>query len=113
MSLRTFYNQFVDALGRRVYGAEAGKLWVESTLKRLAGESNILVENISWKGPSDDQRLFDRMSYAIYFYVGGKKESIELPIELPMDTLEDCVDDKEIQLRVESKIRERITPLKH
>ena len=109
MSLRTFYNQFVDALGRRVYGAEAGKLWVESTLKRLAGESNILVENISWKGPSDDPRLFDRMSYAIYFCVGGKKESIEFP----MDTLEDCVDDKEMQLRVESKIRERITPLKH
>ncbi len=63
MSLRTFYNYFVDALGRRRYGVEAGKLWVATTLIRLAGESNIRVENISWKEPSDDPRLFDRMSY--------------------------------------------------
>ena len=107
MSLRTFYNQFVDALGRR--GVEAGKRWVETTLIRLAGESNIGVENISWKGPSDDPKHFDRMSYSICFYVGGKGENIEFL----MDDLEDCVSDDETQLRIESNIREKIISLKH
>ena len=107
MSLRTFYNQFVDALGRR--SVEAGKHWVKTTLIRLAGESNIRAENISWKGPSDDPRHFDRLSYSIYFYVGGKGESIEFL----MDDLQECVSDRQTQLRVESKIREKITSLKH
>jgi len=106
VSLRTFYNQFVDALGRR--GVEAGKLWVETTLIRLVGESSIHVENIFWKGPTDDSRLFDRLSYSICFYVGGKGENIEFLI----DDIEDCISDKEVQLRVESKIREKIASLK-
>lgn len=107
MSLRTFYNQFIDALGRR--GVEAGKLWVEKTLIRLAGESNLQVENISWKGPSDDPKHFDRLSYSICFSVGGKGENIAFF----MDDIEDCVSDKATQLRMESKIREKIASLKH
>lgn len=106
MSLRTFYNKFVDALGRR--GIEAGKLWIAVTLMRLAGESSIRVENISWEGPLDDSKFFDRLSYSIYFYVSGKGENIDFL----MDDLENCMSDKEVQMRVESKIREKIAPLK-
>jgi len=106
MSLRTFYNQFVDALGRR--GVEAAKLWVETTLTRLASEHNIQVENISWKGPSDDPRHLDRISYSIYFDVSNKRESIEFSIR----QLEDCLGDKNEQQSLENKIRAKIASLK-
>jgi len=82
---------------------EAGKRWVEETLKRIAAEEYVTIEDLEWG------RDFDKSLEKIAVKVGGKR-AVE---RFSWEELGDCQGCKSTQARLEARLRELIKSLTH
>ena len=81
---------------------QAGRDWVIQTIKELANENGISIENPEWESEAGNERFY------LTFDVVGKRERMHFD----RDTLEDLPSSETLQSNIKRKLSKIIRPTK-